>query len=59
MIDDHDTCEWVNFFLVPAHLGCPGQNPESHKMVVCVCVCVVINHKNVLISDINAFYEVV
>jgi len=27
------------FLLVPAHLGCPGQNPESHKMVVCVCVC--------------------
>jgi len=32
------------FLLVPAHLGCPGENPESHKMVVCVsvsvCVCV-------------------
>ena len=25
------------FLLVPDHLGCPGQNPESHKMVVCVC----------------------
>jgi len=25
MIDDHDT-----------HPGCPGQNPESRKMVVCV-----------------------
>ena len=28
------------FLLVPAHPGCPGQNPKSHKMVVCVCVCV-------------------
>jgi len=26
--------------LVPAHPGCPGQNPQSHKTVVCVCVCV-------------------
>jgi len=24
--------------LVPAHPGCPGQNPESHKTVVCVFV---------------------
>ena len=30
------------FFLVPAHSDCPGQNPESHKMVMCVCVCVVV-----------------
>jgi len=35
------------FLLVPAYLGCTaaypgctGQNPESLKMVVCVCVCV-------------------
>jgi len=26
------------FLLVPAHLGCPGQIPQSRKMVVCVCV---------------------
>jgi len=26
------------YFLVPAHPGCPGQSPESCKMVVCVCV---------------------
>jgi len=26
------------YLLVPAHPGCPGQSPESHKMVVC-CVC--------------------
>jgi len=38
MIDDHNRCEWVNDFLVPAHLGCPGQNPESHKMVVAAAV---------------------
>jgi len=24
------------FLLIPAHLCCPGQNPESHKTVVCV-----------------------
>jgi len=29
------------YLLVPAHPGCPGQSPESRKMVVCcVCVCV-------------------
>jgi len=28
------------FLLVPAHPGCPRQNPESRKMVVCVCMCV-------------------
>jgi len=28
------------YLLVPADLGCPGQSPESCKMVVCVCVCV-------------------
>jgi len=27
------------FLLAPSHPGCPGQNPESHKTVVCVCVC--------------------
>ena len=27
------------FLLLPAHLGCPGQNPESRKTVVYVCVC--------------------
>jgi len=26
------------FLLVLAHSGCAGQNPESHKMVVYVCV---------------------
>jgi len=25
------------FLLVPAHPGCPGQIPQSRKMVVCVC----------------------
>jgi len=25
------------FLLVLAYPGCPGQNPESRKMVVCVC----------------------
>jgi len=27
--------EWM-FLLVLAHMGCPGQNPESRKMVVVV-----------------------
>ena len=40
MTDQHDRCEGVNIFLVPAHAGCLGQNPESRKNVVCVCRCV-------------------
>jgi len=28
------------YLLVPAHPGCPGQSPESCKMVVCV-VCII------------------
>jgi len=28
------------FLLVPAHPGCPRQNPKSRKTVVCVRVCV-------------------
>jgi len=39
MIDDHDELSGWMFLLVPAHLGCPGQIPQNHKMVVCVCVC--------------------
>jgi len=27
------------FLLVPAHPGFPGQNPESCKTIVYVCVC--------------------
>jgi len=34
-----DVSGWM-LLLVPAHPGCPGQNPESRKTVVCVCVCV-------------------
>ena len=26
------------YLLVPAHVGSPGQSPESREMVVCVCV---------------------
>jgi len=29
------------FLLIPAHPGCPRQNPESNKTVVCVCVCLI------------------
>ena len=28
------------YLLVPAHPGCPGQSPQSCKMVVCVRACV-------------------
>jgi len=28
------------FLQVPAHQGCPAQNPDSRKTVVCVCGCV-------------------
>jgi len=36
------------FLLILAHPGCPGQNPKSRKMVVCMCVCVIekFSHSN-------------
>jgi len=36
MIDYHNRCEWVNISSGTGSLGCPGQNAESHKTVVCV-----------------------
>jgi len=33
--------EWM-FLLGPAHPGCPRQNPDSRKTVVCFCVCVML-----------------
>jgi len=38
MIDDHDRCEWVN---VSSDTSSPGLSDkiQSHKTVVCVCVC--------------------
>jgi len=36
------------FLLVPAHPGCPGQNPESRTTLVCVCVCAVIKGGSVI-----------
>ena len=36
MIDDLDRCVWVNVSSGTAHLGCPRQISESHKMVVIV-----------------------
>jgi len=38
MIDDHDRWEWVNVSSGTAHVGCPGQSPDSHIMVVVVVV---------------------
>jgi len=33
-------CYWrIIFIPCPAHPGCPGQNPESRKTVVCACAC--------------------
>jgi len=41
------------FLLAPAHPGCPGQNPESRKTAVCVCVCVrVLNEYNSLEASV-------
>jgi len=31
------------FLMVPAHPGCHGQNPGSHKTVVCVHACAFCN----------------
>jgi len=39
------------FLLVPAHLGCPGQNPESHKTVVCVLSVVMVNFLHLLFFE--------
>jgi len=41
MIDDHDECEWANVSSGTGSPGFPGQNPQSCKMVVCVCVVVI------------------
>jgi len=39
-IRDDCRCKWVNVSSDTGLPGCAGQNPESRKMVVCVCVCV-------------------
>jgi len=36
MIDDHNRCEWVNVSSGTGSPGLTGQNPKSHKMVVCL-----------------------
>ena len=38
LIDDHDICVWVNVYFGTGSPGCPGQSPESHKMVVVIVV---------------------
>jgi len=48
MIDDYDESSGWMFLLVPAHLGFPGQIPQSRKTVVC-CVC----------SEFSAYYFLV
>ena len=39
------------FLTVPSHPGCPGQNPESHKTVVCVHVFDVDGQTNFQVQD--------
>jgi len=59
MTDDHDRCEWVN---VSSGTGSPGlsqTNPESRKMVVCVCVhaCMRACDDNAArVSDVDVIY---
>jgi len=36
MTDDHDRSEWVNVYSGTGSSSCPGQSPESRKMVVVV-----------------------
>ena len=45
------------YLLVPAHPGCPGQSPESRKMVVLCCVCQYYNSFNLLICGPNSHTE--
>jgi len=51
MIDDYDESSGWMFLLVPAHPGFPGQIPQSHKTVVCVCVHCLLNSGNILFID--------
>jgi len=39
LTDDHDRYEWANVSSGTGHPGCPGQNLQSCKTVVCVCLC--------------------
>jgi len=41
------------FLLVPAHPDCPGQIPQSRKMVVCVCVFGTLKQCFVLNTPVN------
>jgi len=47
MADDHDRCEWVNVSSGTGSPGCPIQNTESRKIVVCVCVCVCVTERGI------------
>ena len=49
------------FLLVPAHPGCPGQNPKSRKMVVCACfianrACDIVMNVGEIVSQICCFF---
>ena len=45
---DQDGCEWVNVFVVLAHLSNPRQ------IAACVCVCAVVNiHKDTVLVDVE------
>jgi len=40
MIDDWDRCEWMNVSFGTGSPRLSQTKPVSHRMVVCVCVCV-------------------
>jgi len=49
------------FLLLPAHPGCPGQNPEIRKMVVvyvCVCVCVCVDKGRFVVMYVHSTFFV-
>jgi len=48
---------WM-FLLVPAHLGCPGQIPQSRKTVECVYVCVYHRHHMAILNLLSHMNKV-
>ena len=44
------------FLLLLAHPGCPGQNPESHKMVVVVVLVQLVTLLTITASDIYVVF---
>jgi len=57
MIDDHDRCEWVNVSYGTISPRLSGQNPESHKTVVCVHVFDVDGQTSFQVQDTKVIIE--